>query len=135
MTAMWGPPDSQQPRKPEDINSQCPRRSIALPHTQDVRQYADGRCIHCGVQLTSKPDKSETPTEEIGPPPLDVAARLGLTPIVPIVERTDSMPMETKMISGSGPSGPEDGQGRGVLTERQKRRLLAVKWRTDRMDP
>lgn len=37
----------QTPKRDE----QCPARGPALSHTQDLRVYPDGRCVHCRAQV------------------------------------------------------------------------------------
>ena len=114
--------------------AQCPARGPALTHAHGQScpgEHEAGQCCHCG--LFAK-DWTGTP-----PVPLDVQQRLQSLGLIPDPREFDLPPrvsdaIEPKMISGHGPQGRESGPGRGSLTPRQRRNLIARAQFTDYLD-
>lgn len=122
---IWGGMQ-MNPGPPDFRDNPCPKRGAGLTHTQDIRKFVDGRCIHCFVQLKNQPDPVTGPPSEIEddelPSLINVAERLaslGFDSANP-----DGFPMEPRMISGNGPTGSLYGRGRGGLTMHDERRLV-----------
>jgi hypothetical protein len=126
----------------------CPQRGPGLSHAHAsdcIPQNGHPRtgvrhewneCCHCGIVVGAPPTTIRTSGEPEPLPPLDVTARLRQLGLLPTVKdfpfsvvRTDlPVPEEPKMAQGTYP-GPDWGPGRGDLTPRQAKALVArVGW-------
>lgn len=130
---------------PVEPRQQCPGRKVGLDHTPVILPYGS-KCKDCDIRLVPPPCDACASTDHTTPahkepevfPVLNVAERLqalGLVkqdgapydpqPYPPTEEARPFSIEEPKCITGEGPTGPKYGLGRGDLTPRFERRLVA----------
>lgn len=110
-----------RPLSPTFWQVQCPARGPGLSHVHSVVCESEhGNHFHdecCECNLRAGNFRPASPD---------------LGPNIPSPDDEDDEPIEPKMVSGNGPQGRTDGKGRGILTERQQRRLSFLAWLAER---
>lgn len=138
---MYGYFPNAQPSRanPELCTDYCPNRGPMLTHAHASDcpdKHGDTQCCHCAIRYLHAPrcrhERIDVESNESSPEPdapedgvvwIDVPTRLRELGLMAPLEPVDETPVEPKMVTGNGPTGPSFGHGRGELSKRDMNRL------------